>query len=126
MDTFTFASASEVKTSVSVKVGRLEGYEKPLPYSTLLRQPELRHRGSNLSPTSELYVTAQVFADSKPLTVHAQTPYKPFKNARAWNEWLRLPIDYALLPLNAHLAITVWDLSPAGNHGARGHHIPFG
>ncbi|THY23592.1 putative phosphoinositide 3-kinase [Aureobasidium pullulans] len=126
MDTFTFASASEVKTSVSVKVGRLEGYEKALAYSTLLRQPELRHRGSNLSPTSELHVTAQVFADSKPLTVHAQTPYKTFKTARAWNEWLRLPIDYALLPLNAQLAITVWDLSPAGNQGARGHHIPFG
>lgn len=60
------------------------------------------------------------------MTVHAQTPYKTFKNARAWNEWLRLPIDYALLPLNAQLAITVWDLSPAGPHGARGHHIPFG
>lgn len=86
----------------------------------------MRHRGSNLSPTSELYVTAQVFADSKPLAVHAQTRYRHFKNARAWNEWLQLPLDYALLPLNAQLAITVWDLSPVGTEGARGHHIPFG
>lgn len=31
-----------------------------------------------------------------------------------------------MLPQNAQLAITVWDLSPAGSEGARGHHIPFG
>ncbi|KAF2156722.1 phosphatidylinositol 3-kinase [Myriangium duriaei CBS 260.36] len=126
MDTFTFASSSELKLPVSVKVGRLEGYEKPLPYSKLLRQPDLRHRGSNLSPTFELYVTAQLFADSKPLTVHSQTPYKHFKTLRAWNEWLQLPIDYSTLPSNAQLAITVWDLSPTGPEGSRGHHIPFG
>lgn len=58
--------------------------------------------------------------------MHAQTPYKHFKNARIWNEWLQLPINYSLLPLNAQLAITVWDLSPVGDEGARGHHIPFG
>ena len=71
-------------------------------------------------------MTAQVFADSKPLAVHAQTPYRHFKTARLWNEWLQLPIDYSLLPLNAQLAITVWDVSPVGPDGARGHHIPFG
>ena len=71
-------------------------------------------------------MTAQVFADSKPLVVHSQTPYRHFKSARVWNEWLELPIDYSLLPLNAQLAITVWDLSPVGSDGARGHHIPFG
>lgn len=58
--------------------------------------------------------------------MHAQTPYRHFKGARVWNEWLKLPIDYALLPVNAQLAITVWDLSPVGPEGARGHHIPFG
>ncbi|KAG8627006.1 hypothetical protein KVT40_004489 [Elsinoe batatas] len=126
MDTFTFASSSELKLPVSVKIGRLEGYERPLPYSKLLRRSDLRHRGSNLSPIFELYVTAQLFADSKPLTVHSQTPYKHFKSTRAWNEWLQMPMDYALLPSNAQLAITVWDLSPVGPDGARGHHIPFG
>lgn len=70
-------------------------------------------------------MTAQLFADSKPLTVHCQTPYKHFKSSRAWNEWLQLPIDYSLLPQNAQLAITIWDLSPVGPDGARGHHIPF-
>lgn len=78
------------------------------------------------SPTFELYVTVQLFADSKPLTVYAQTPYKHFKTTRSWNDWLQLPIEYSNLPINAQLAITVWDLSPAGPDGSRGHHIPFG
>lgn len=71
-------------------------------------------------------MTAQIYADSKPLTVHAQTPYKHFKSSRIWNEWLELPIDYSTLPQNAQLALTIWDLSPVGGEGASGHHIPFG
>lgn len=43
-----------------------------------------------------------------------------------WNEWLTLPTNYAALPLTSQLAITVWDLSPTGGNGARGHAIPFG
>jgi phosphatidylinositol 3-kinase len=43
-----------------------------------------------------------------------------------WNEWLTLPVRYSNLPLSSQLAITVWDLSPAGGAGARGHAIPFG
>ena len=106
---------------------RLEGYQKPLPYSTLLKRPDLRHRGSNLSPNSELYITVQPFADSKPLTVHAQTPYKYFKNGRIWNQWLTLPVDYSTLPANTQLAITLWDLSPINPKGGdRDHHVPFG
>ena len=31
-----------------------------------------------------------------------------------------------MLPLDSHLAITVWDLSPTGGRNARGHAIPFG
>ncbi|KAK0303865.1 Phosphatidylinositol (PI) 3-kinase [Friedmanniomyces endolithicus] len=125
--TFTFANSSDLKLPVAVKVSRLEGYEKPLPYSTLLKRPDLRHRGSNLSPNSELYITLQPFADSKPLTVHAQTPYKHFKNGRVWNQWLTLPVDYSTLPANTQLAITLWDLSPINPKGGdQGHHIPFG
>lgn len=43
-----------------------------------------------------------------------------------WNEWLTLPIEYSTLPLSSQLAITIWDLSPTGGEGARGHAIPFG
>lgn len=112
---------------LTVPRNRLEGHEKPVPYSTLLRRPDLRHRGSNLSPHSELYITVQPFADSKPLTVHAQTPHKHFKTARIWNQWLSLPLDYNTIPANTQLAITIWDLSPINpNGGDRNHHIPFG
>ncbi|EMC99255.1 hypothetical protein BAUCODRAFT_104191 [Baudoinia panamericana UAMH 10762] len=127
MDPFTFACSSELNLPLAVKVTRLEGYEKPLPYSTLLKRPDLRHRGSNLSPNSELYVTVQPFAHSKPLTVPSQTPYKHFKNGRVWNQWLTLPVSYSTLPANTQLAITLWDLSPINPKGGdRNHHIPFG
>lgn len=78
------------------------------------------------SSHSDLYVTAQLWADSKPLTVAVQTAYKHFKTTRNWQEWLSLPINYSSVPLSTQLVITVWDLSPAGGEGAHDHAIPFG
>jgi phosphatidylinositol 3-kinase len=60
------------------------------------------------------------------LTIEERTPYKAFKNKRVWNEWLVFSINYSSIPVNAQLAITLWDLSPTGGDGARGHYIPFG
>lgn len=71
-------------------------------------------------------MTLQLWADSKPLTVPVQTAYHSFTKSRSWNEWLELPITISSLPLSSQLAITVWDLSPTGGQGARGHSIPFG
>lgn len=71
-------------------------------------------------------MTAQLWADSKPLTVPVQTAYKTFKNARIWNEWLSLPVTYSNLPASAQLAITVWDLSPAEDKETNLHAVPFG
>ena len=68
----------------------------------------------------------QLWADSKPLTVPVQTAYRSFKTGRMWNEWLELPFNISTLPLSSQLAITVWDVSPTGGPGARGHAIPFG
>jgi phosphatidylinositol 3-kinase len=78
------------------------------------------------SPHSELYVTAQIWAFSKPWTVPVTTKYKNFKNARSWNEWLTLPTSYDNLPQDAQLAITVYDLSPAGGPRSVLHRVPFG
>ena len=75
---------------------------------------------------SDLYVTAQVWVDSKPLTVPLQTSYKSFKNSRTWNEWLEFPFKVSSLPLTAQLAITVWDVSPIVGKGTFGRTIPFG
>ena len=55
-----------------------------------------------------------------------QTAYKSLKSGRIWNEWLELPINISQLPQSAQLAITVWDISPTGGQGAKGHAIPFG
>ena len=55
-----------------------------------------------------------------------QTAYRSFKFGRTWNEWLELPITISTLPLSSQLAVTVWDVSPTGGQGARGHAIPFG
>ncbi|KAI4166333.1 MAG: hypothetical protein LQ342_000223 [Letrouitia transgressa] len=97
MEEFSFAKSSDLETPVNVRI-----------------------------PFSDLYVTVQLWADSKPWTVPVQTAYKSFKKARVWNEWLELPIEIAQLPLSSQLAITIWDVSPTGGPGARGHAIPFG
>jgi phosphatidylinositol 3-kinase len=35
-------------------------------------------------------------------------------NGIRWNEWLEIPIDYANMPLDTQVAITIWYLS--GTH----------
>ncbi|KAG5928175.1 hypothetical protein E4U53_002735 [Claviceps sorghi] len=126
MDPFSFAGSRDVDHPVSVRIINLEGEEPPVKFSTLLENPHLRHVGSNTSTHSDLFVTVQVWAGSKPLTVPVQTAYKPFRSERKWNEWLELPITYKSLPANACLAITIWDLSPTGGKMAMGNSIPFG
>ncbi|KAI5861082.1 phosphatidylinositol 3-kinase [Durotheca rogersii] len=126
MEPISFGSSELLDYPVSIRIINLEGDETPHLYSTLLKRPDLRHIGSNLSPHSDLHVTVQVWAGSKPLTVPVQTSYKAFRNERRWNEWLTLPIPYKSLPINSYLAITIWDLSPTGGKQAQGHAIPFG
>lgn len=58
--------------------------------------------------------------------MHAITANFDANFSPRWNEWLTLPINYSALPLTSQLAITVWDLSPTGGTGAKGHAIPFG
>ncbi|KAL3452130.1 kinase-like domain-containing protein [Aspergillus insuetus] len=126
MEAFTFAVSTQVDFPIHVKIGSLEGKQKQLPFSVLLKQPELRHIGSAQNPLSDLFVTVQLWSESKPLGVPLQTTYKAFKVARTWNEWLQLPMSIKDAPLKCQLAITIWDLSPFGGEGADGHYIPFG
>ncbi|KAJ5524750.1 Phosphatidylinositol 3-kinase [Penicillium frequentans] len=126
MEAFTFALSTQVDLPICIKVGSLEGKQKQIPFSHLLQNPELRYLGSAQNPCSDLFVTAQLWSDSKPLGVPLQTSYKAFKTTRSWNEWLQMPMSIKDAPLNSQLAITIWDLSPLAGDGPQGHDIPFG
>jgi phosphatidylinositol 3-kinase len=83
------------------------------------------------STLSDLYVTCQLLADNKPLTIPFRTSYKAFKNTYTsvscgtrlvcvgvfmdclvrWNEWITLPIRYCDLPLSSQITFTVWDVA---------------
>ena len=126
MDTYTFATSRQIVFPVCVKINSLEGRQVPILQSQLLQHPELRHIGSVQNPNSELYVTAQLWAESKPLGVPMRTPYKFFQKGRTWNEWLELPVLLKDCPISSQIVITIWDLSPFPENGSPDHVIPFG
>uniref|UniRef100_A0A060TBU9 Phosphatidylinositol 3-kinase VPS34 n=1 Tax=Blastobotrys adeninivorans TaxID=409370 RepID=A0A060TBU9_BLAAD len=117
----SFCLSKEIEEPFRVKICSLEG-EKPRPkLSELAEDPEKALKGSNVSANSELIVSAQLFADSNPLTLPVWTLYKPYKSPRKWNEWIELPIRYSHLPYSAQLALTVWEFG-----GARNVKVPYG
>ncbi|KIW81809.1 hypothetical protein Z517_04835 [Fonsecaea pedrosoi CBS 271.37] len=126
MDTYTFATSRQIDFPVCVRINTLEGKQHSFPYTVLLKHPEIRHVGSVQSPNSELYVTAQLWAESKPLGVSLQTPHTFFKNNRTWNKWLELPVLVKDCPASSQVAITVWDISPCPENGSIDHAVPFG
>ncbi|KAL1949822.1 hypothetical protein VTO73DRAFT_8703 [Trametes versicolor] len=111
-DDFTFAKLSDLKMPVTFRISQLEGTRKPHPFTEVLEKPELRFHGVQQSPNfSDLYVTCQLVADNKPLTIPFRTSFKAFKKDYTWNEWITLPIRYCDLPLNSQITFTVWDIS---------------
>ncbi|KAI1619460.1 phosphatidylinositol 3-kinase [Exophiala viscosa] len=126
MDTYTFATSRQLEFPVCVRINTLEGKQTTTPYTVLLKHPEIRHIGSVQSPTSELFVTAQLWAESKPFGVSVQTPHIFFKANRTWNKWLELPILIKDCPVSSQIAITIWDLSPCPQNGSISHTVPFG
>ncbi|TGZ82899.1 phosphatidylinositol 3-kinase [Ascodesmis nigricans] len=120
MEPYSVATTRQIPLLVNVRIDSLEGSKAPIAATTLFEKPELKYIGSNTSSHSDLHVSVQLFADSKPLTVPIRTAYKSFRSQRQWSEWLQLPIKYCDLPLSAQLAITVWDIGGPLNT------IPFG
>ncbi|KAI9066092.1 atypical/PIKK/PI3K protein kinase [Trametes sanguinea] len=111
-DDFTFAKLSDLKMPVTFRISQLEGTRKPHPFTEVLEKPELRFHGVQQSPGfSDLYVTCQLIADNKPLTIPFRTAFKAFKKDYTWNEWITLPIRYCDLPLNSQITFTVWDIA---------------
>ncbi|CAL1715935.1 unnamed protein product [Somion occarium] len=110
-DDFTFAKLSDLRFPVTFRISQLEGTRHPRPFTELLEKPDLRFHGVQHPGFSDLYVTCQLVADNKPLTIPFRTSFKSFKKDYTWNEWITLPIRYCDLPLNAQITFTVWDIS---------------
>ncbi|KAL1744714.1 kinase-like domain-containing protein [Schizophyllum fasciatum] len=108
-DDFTFAKLSDLNLHVTFRISNLEGIRKPHSLTEILENPELRFHGVQSQALSDLYVTCQLVANNKPLTIPFRTSFKAFKNSYTWNEWITLPIRYCDLPLNAQITFTVWD-----------------
>ncbi|KAF6754471.1 atypical/PIKK/PI3K protein kinase [Ephemerocybe angulata] len=110
-DDFTFARLSDLKLPVTFRISQLEGIRKPHTFTEVLDNPELRFHGVQSSTLSDLYVTCQLIADNKPLTIPFRTSFKAFKSSYTWNEWITLPIRYCDLPLSSQITFTVWDIA---------------
>ncbi|KAG8993706.1 Phosphatidylinositol (PI) 3-kinase [Tulasnella sp. JGI-2019a] len=108
---FTFAKLSDLNLPVTFRISQLEGTRKPRPYSDLLENPDLRFAGVQSEGLSDLYVTCQLVADNKPLTIPYRTAFKAFKSTYTWNEWITFPVKYCDLPLNSQITLTVWDIA---------------
>ncbi|KAF9264846.1 phosphatidylinositol 3-kinase [Marasmius fiardii PR-910] len=110
-DDFTFAKLCDLKQPVTFRISQLEGNRTPNSFTEILENPQLRFHGLQSSTLSDLYVTCQLVADNKPLTIPFRTAFKAFKNAYMWNEWITFPIRYCDLPLGAQITFTVWDIA---------------
>ncbi|KAF9463883.1 atypical/PIKK/PI3K protein kinase [Collybia nuda] len=110
-DDFTFAKLADLKVPVTFRISQLEGIRRPNSFTEVLENPDLRFHGVQSLIPSDLYVTCQLIADNKPLTIPFRTSHKAFKNTYIWNEWITLPIRYCDLPLNSHITYTVWDIA---------------
>ncbi|THH27396.1 hypothetical protein EUX98_g6791 [Antrodiella citrinella] len=110
-DDFTFAKLKDLKLPVTFRISQLEGTRHPKPFSEILEHPELRFHGVQQPGFSDLYVTCQLVAENKPLTIPFRTSFKSFKKDYIWNEWITLPIRYCDLPLNSQITFTVWDIA---------------
>ncbi|KAI8800253.1 kinase-like domain-containing protein [Cladochytrium replicatum] len=106
---YSFCLTSDLDLLVRFKICSLEGLRPPPSIQELLNDPHLRHTSVNRQ-FSDVYLSCQLFADSKPLTIPVRTSYRPFSSHWTWNEWIVLPIKYRDLVVSAQLAITVWDI----------------
>ncbi|KAB7494563.1 Phosphatidylinositol 3-kinase catalytic subunit type 3 [Armadillidium nasatum] len=107
-DTFNYIHSCDLKSSLTIKIGTLEGKREKPSYEELLHNPVLRHSGRN-QDCSDLIAECSIKSDGRCIPLSTFTPYKPFTTRWNWNEWLSLPIRYCDLPRNSVLLITIYD-----------------
>ncbi|KAG5438334.1 hypothetical protein PCANB_002822 [Pneumocystis canis] len=96
----------QTSLKVHIKIGAIKGNISAV-FNNLYY---LRKDDNNLENFfSNFFVTVQLYANNKALTLPNRTCYKNFDNKKTWNEWLTFPLNYSDLPLNAQFAIVVSD-----------------
>ncbi len=78
MDRFYYVYSCDLDVNVQLKIGTLEGKRDRPSYKDLIDDPLLRFSGACQEKCSDLYVTVQIYADGKPLSLSAHTSYKSF------------------------------------------------
>lgn len=117
----SFYPSEDIEVPLQVKIMSLQGQKRLLKASEKLLNPQLCLTLSNVSATSDMLVSVQVF-DSRTLedlTVPVFTMYTPFRNRRVWDQWLTLPIQIKHLTPTCKLRIVLWEYD--GNK-----RVPFG
>lgn len=114
----TFAKLCDLKFLVEIKILDLQGVIPRRTISSILKDPERRHAYMQTDGISDLYVTIQLFSQNQPLTLPFQTGSKIFKDGSGydWNTSITLPVQYASLPIDSQIVLTVWDIEK-GNKG---------
>nr|XP_002128077.1 phosphatidylinositol 3-kinase catalytic subunit type 3-like [Ciona intestinalis]XP_026691217.1 phosphatidylinositol 3-kinase catalytic subunit type 3-like [Ciona intestinalis] len=121
-DRFHYVYSCDLDVNVTIKICSLEGSRPKRRYQELLADPHLKFSDSGeieQEHDSHMYVTVQVFEDSKAICLPVQTAYRhyttsPGRSLHSWNEWLKLPIRFSELPRHAVATVTVWDTHGPG------------
>ncbi|TPX42182.1 hypothetical protein SeLEV6574_g05723 [Synchytrium endobioticum] len=107
---YSYYLSADLNLFLHVKIASLEGILPQNPISDLLQDPYLRHAEPRDGRRPDLFVTCQVHADNKPLTLPSKTAFKSFSSQWTWNEWIVLPIAYCDLPVTSVLTFTIWNV----------------
>ncbi|KAJ0404845.1 hypothetical protein P43SY_007927 [Pythium insidiosum] len=103
----TSAAPDAAPASTATSTAPLRAFPAPtLTQRSVASSSELRN-----ATISEIFVTAQVFADGVPLhamAISSKGPTKCSESTIYWNEWLTLPVRYRDLSRNAQLVLSVW------------------
>eukprot|EP00462_Mataza_sp_D1_P020946 CAMPEP_0175147654 /NCGR_PEP_ID=MMETSP0087-20121206/16121_1 /TAXON_ID=136419 /ORGANISM="Unknown Unknown, Strain D1" /LENGTH=820 /DNA_ID=CAMNT_0016432885 /DNA_START=12 /DNA_END=2474 /DNA_ORIENTATION=+ len=108
MSVISFFLLSDLNLNVKVKINSLRG--KKLPDEIDLWATH-EYSPVTCKREAELFVTCQIFSNSKPLGLQSSTTYRCFPTEQmSWNEWLTFPVKYRDLSPTSQLVFTVWEI----------------
>ncbi|BFZ56631.1 Phosphatidylinositol (PI) 3-kinase [Savitreella phatthalungensis] len=112
---FSLFASAQIKFPLKITATELELPKQQPPLSSeIFRDPRIAFVGSNTKDAFEFYLTLELWAGNKRLWPELRTRYRYNKTKKVrWNETLVFP-DICALPLDAQLAITVWDVRGPG------------